>query len=168
MWGLRSAQIWEEGAEAQGRPQNHIVKCVFSASLRTSNCTHQKSFKVTNVEGNGCIRISTGRTHWTNFIPTSPKLFFKIVPVLFVEKHEKFLWGFLRNQGRRRNNGQLENLFFLCGSLISLSLAIIKLSVAPTVLVTNGKMKKDFPPLQGLYSKMIRPGRIVVLLAQLW
>jgi len=40
----------------------------------------------------------------------------------------------------------------LCGSLISLSPTVIKLSVAPTVLVTNRKMQIDILTLQGLYS----------------
>lgn len=38
----------------------------------------------------------------------------------------------------------------LCGSLISLSPTIIKLSVAPTVLVTNGKTQTDIPPSAGV------------------
>lgn len=51
---------------------------------------------------------------------------------------------------------------------MSLSPTIIKLSLVHTVLVANMKMQIDILPLQGLYSKMIRLGRIVVLLAQLW
>lgn len=54
----------------------------------------------------------------------------------------------------------------LCGCLISLSPIVIKLSIAPTVLVTNGKIQTDILTLQGLYSKMVRPGSIILLLAQ--
>lgn len=164
--------------EPRGCPSITLWNVFLSVSLETSNCTRQKSFKVTNVEGNGCIRRSTGRTHWTNFLLTSPKFFFKTLPVLFVEKHEKLPWGFLRNQGKRRrrrrirrmkrNGGQLENFFFLCVSLIFLSLTIIKLSVASTVVVTNGKMQTNIPSLQGIYSKIIRQERVVVLLARPW
>lgn len=96
------------GVPSYGRkevePQHHIVQCIISASLEASNCMCLKNFKVTHVQGNGCIRRPTGRTHWTNFLPTSPKFFFKSLSPQSGEKHEEFAWAFLGNQGRRRRS----------------------------------------------------------------
>lgn len=56
----------------------------------------------------------------------------------------------------------------LCGSLIYLSPIVIEVSLAPTVLVTNGKMQIDILTLQGSYSEKIRAGSIILLLVQRW
>lgn len=114
LWALRHINLYggvEECPAMGGRSwspgaalASHL-QCVISVSLEASNCTRQKNFKVTNAEGNGCIRRPTDRTHWTNFLPASPKFFCKSLSLHSKKKHEKLSWGFLRN------GDHLQNLF---------------------------------------------------------